>query len=125
MPAVRNKNRLTHAQFHQAVSLVASLKEEIIQEQPMHFDLAARLTRELGFIISAAQIKQFAELAGVEWTPQRPKTPGKIGPFSKKVSAMEKAHSELAAEVAQLRFLVHDLYRQLEAEPPPGYHLPH
>lgn len=53
----RQTNILTHAHVMRLTAALLGMKNELIQEQPRISSLAERLSRELGFMVTAANIR--------------------------------------------------------------------
>jgi hypothetical protein len=133
--------------------LMRNRAEKIMTERPLFTELAAEVSKELGFDVAPGTVKEVAKIVGLTWEPRlkmgasgSKRAHAKIMEVEQKLTegitvlrgqikeANERTATvnqwaqsritELQAQVDTLRGLVHHLYHVLQEKPPQGYTLP-
>lgn len=134
------KNRLTHKTHYKLCQAIGIHAEKLMGERMPWTEAAAFLSKELGFGVNKQQVQECAKLVGISWEPKGQHATGGISQskYRQRIEALEtevntlklhmerltKTQGDQGAEIAQLRRLVHHLFKDLGAAVPSWYILP-
>lgn len=122
-------NRLNHEKHYKLAEALKAHADVFKDGGPNFKQAAGKLTLHLGFEVTSRQVREACELTGVSWDVKHRNGQHDGGSRTKselrvRLEVLEADKERSDAELATLRGLVHNLYKQLNADYPVGYVAP-